>query len=115
MTRYLSEDRAPLEFTKPSKKQKVVGCPYCKKGRSVSINWVAGICSGCNSYFSIDMAIDEKDCDNFLNQNVPVNKEFTNMKAKMEKDAYEYKEKVLDKKKQGKLRKHEPGGDDGYW
>ncbi len=114
MTRFLSEDRAPLEFTKPSNRQKIVGCPNCKTARSVSINWAAGICSNCKTYFNLETALDEKECESYLNQNVPIDKEYTKLKAKMEKDAYDYKEKVLDKKAQGKLRKHEPG-DDGYW
>lgn len=114
MTRFSDEERAPLEFTKSSKKQKIVGCPKCKTARSVSINWWAGICSNCGTYFNKNTALDESECEKFMNQNVPINKEFTKLKSKMEKDAYAYKEKVLDKKAKGKLRKHEPG-DDGYW
>lgn len=113
MQRY-DDERAPLEFTSVSKKQKIVGCPNCKTARSVSINWCSGICSVCHNYFNEKTALGEDECTAILNQEKPIDKEFTKLKGEMERKAYDYKEKVMDKKKHGLLRKHEPG-DDGYW
>lgn len=114
MSNFLGEDRAPLEATSISKKQMIVVCPNCKTSRSVSVNWWSSICSNCGKYFNKDNSLDESEAESTLNQNVPINKDFTTAKAKMEKAAYEYKDKVMEQKRQGKLRKHEPDGD-GYW
>lgn len=107
-------DRAPLEATAPSKRQKIVVCPYCLTGRSVSLNWYSCICV-CKKYFSVNNSLDKEKAKYLLNTNTTINKEFTKLKAKTEKQAYEYKEKVMDKRKSGKVVSHEPGGVERRW
>lgn len=115
MARFLDDERAPLELTKISNKKIVVGCPNCKTARSVSVNWYGSVCKICGEYFNKETALPEDECEKFMNDKKLINKEFTKVKADMEKKAYAYKEKVMDQRSKGKLRKHEPGGDHGYW
>lgn len=107
-----TEDRAPLEFTAPRKKQMVVVCPECKAARSVSVDCVGLICK-CGNYFSTKDSLPESEAESVYNSIGTINKEFTKLKANMERKAYEWRDEQLKKRKTGKTRSHEPIGDDG--
>jgi len=107
MTRF-GEERAPLELTKASNKQKVLVCPHCQAGRHCSTNTVGLVCSGCKKYFSADDSLDESMAD-MINQSKPINTVFTALKGDMERKAYEFKDKQ-DKERESGIprRRHEP-------
>ena len=109
MNRFDSSERAPLEFTKVSSKTTVLVCPNCKYSRTTSVDTVGLICSKCNKYFSAKDSLKEFEAVGLVNTNIPINKEFTKLKSKMEKEAYEWRD---DQAKQGKLgvKSHEPDG-----
>lgn len=106
---FTDETRAPLEFSKPRAKQKIIGCPTCKTARSVSVDCIGLICSKCNKYFSIKDALTEEECESVMNQNRPINTDYTKIKADTEKKAYEYRDKINAKRAAGEVRSHEPG------
>ena len=102
------DERAPLEITKTKKQTRIVVCPHCKGGTTVGVQCVGLICK-CNQYFTdkeslpVEQATHSNDTIKLVDQN------FVKLKADMEKKAYEYKENVMDKRKDGKARSHEPG------
>lgn len=104
---YDSDVRAPFEFTKPSTRQQLVGCPKCKIARSFSISTIGFICNKCNIYVPKKDFLPSDKCIDKLNQNVPINEEFTKRKAEMERKAYEWRD---EQEKKGNLgtRSHEP-------
>jgi hypothetical protein len=103
------DDRAPLELTKASSRQKIMGCPFCKTGRYVSINTVGIICGVCNKFFTDLNCLPSDKIESMLNDDCKVTQEYMKYRADMEKKAYAYKDKVLDQKKKGIVRTHEPG------
>ena len=109
-----TQDEQGLEMGRGSKKKKVVGCPHCKSGRVISVNCVGFICKQCNKWISEGDFLPESECESMVNQNIPINKEFTKLKGKKEKGAYDWADKM---KKEGKLgtRHHEPGGAKRNW
>ena len=114
MPRFL-DDRAPLDMGHGSNKRKIVGCPHCKNGRYVNINWVAGICGVCGKFFSVENSLSEDKCEGFVNQLRLIDKGFTKLKGEIEKKAYEWKDEQLKKRAAGNVRSHEPGGKKRNW
>lgn len=104
-----NEERAPLELTNFGKDlTEVVGCPYCKSGRKVSKTWYSGVCSRCGRYFRKSEAITDESQLTMINQSKPIDEGFTKLKAKAEKQAYEWRDEQIAKQKAGmKKRTHD--------
>jgi len=109
------DERAPLEFTKPSNRQKVAVCPKCKNGISVSINCVGLICSNCKCYYSYKDSLSESEMVSMINNTPIISKEFIKQKGASEIRANEFRKKQIKLKKEGKVRSHEPGGVPRKW
>ena len=110
MTRFA--ERAPLDFTKPRSKQKILVCPHCKGSSTVSVDCVGKICQ-CGKYFSAGSSLSKKEATHSNNTNIPVNKVFTALKADMETKAYKWRDEQIEKRKAGKTRDHEQINPDG--
>lgn len=104
-----NNERAPLEFTKASTKQTTLVCPNCKYSRSTSVQTVGIVCGNCKKYFSAADSLKPEDAISSIDTNIPVNKDFTKLKAKMEKEAYEWRDDQVKKGKLGTIS-HEPSG-----
>lgn len=116
MTRFLAEDRADLDFTKPSAKQKTVVCPKCKTGQSVGKNWIAGQCVYCRKVFKELESLSKNEMERFGQKSLPEpNPTKMKLKGKLEKQAHEYKEKVKRQEQKGTRKSHEPGGKPRNW
>lgn len=104
-----SDERAPLEMTKSSSKQTTLVCPHCRYSRTTSISTVSVICGKCKKYFSASDSLKPEDAIGTVDTTIPINKGFTKLKAKMEKEAYEWRDK---QQAEGKLgtKSHEPDG-----
>jgi ribosomal protein L37AE/L43A len=107
MTRF-GDERAPLEMTKVSNKQKIMVCPECKVARSTSINTYGLICSNCGTYFNQNNSLSENAAENYLNQTNATDFENIKYRESMEKKAYDFRDKTNQQKKAGTLRSHEP-------
>ena len=99
-------ERAPLDFTKPRSTTHIVVCPHCLGSSTVSLDFVAKICI-CGQYFNVDQSLPEDQATHVNDVAKPINKAYTKLKGHMEKKAYEYKDKVMDKRKTGKVKDHE--------
>jgi len=107
MTHFM-DDRAPLELTKVSTKQKIIVCPKCKIGRYVSVQCISIICV-CGNYFRQEESLKPEQAEQMLSGNrTALDKSYMDFRASMEKKAYDYKENVMDKKKKGINKTHEP-------
>lgn len=102
-----NDERAPLECTAPSKKQKMVGCPHCKSSRSVSTSCCGFICSKCDKYISEKEFLPSDQCDSIVRTIKPIDTEFTKVKAEMERKAYAWKDEQEAKGNLG-TKSHEP-------
>lgn len=109
-----SDLRAPLDFTKPRSKTKLLVCPNCKIGRHQSVDCISLICSGCGKYFRAEDSLIESEMDSVLKSEKIIDKEFTKRKAEMEKKAYAWK---VEQEAKGNLgtRSHEPGLEKRKW
>jgi hypothetical protein len=108
-----NEDRAPLEFTKPSSQKVLLVCPNCKYGRFLSKNTVGVICISCEKYFKSSESLDS--AEGMVNSSKPISPEYIKFREEMERKAYDYKEKVMDKRKRGDIRSHEPDNKPRRW
>lgn len=104
-----NEERAPLEMTKPSSKQTTLVCPHCRYSRTTSISTFSLICGHCGKYFSASNSLKPEDAVDTVNTNKPVDKNFTKLKGKMEKEAYEWRDAQQAKGTLG-VKSHEPDG-----
>lgn len=103
------EDRAPLEMTKSSSRQKILVCPHCKTARSVSINTAGIICRRCSKYFNSDNSLPENEAEFMLNNSRAPDPDHVKFRDGMEAKAYAYKDKVNKQRRNGTFRTHEPG------
>jgi len=104
-----SEERAPLELTKVSKKQTTLVCPNCKYSRTTSVQTVGIVCGKCKKYFSASSSLKPEDAIGTVDTAIPINQGFVKLKTKMEKEAYEWRDKQQAAGKLG-TKSHEPGG-----
>lgn len=114
-THYLDDERAPLEFTKPSNRKKTVGCPHCHIARQIGMNCVGFICEKCHEYVSDKDFLPAEQCEGQMNQNVTLNQDFIKLKGDMEKKAYAFKDKVNQQRRDGTQKSHEPDGQPRKW
>lgn len=106
--RFNSDERAPLEMTKPSNKQTTLVCPHCKFSRSTSVDTIGVICGHCNKYFSASSSLKPEDAVGNITV-PPPNEGFVKLKTKMEKEAYEWRDAQQAKGTLG-VKSHEPDG-----
>ena len=100
------EERAPLDWTKPSKVQVIRVCPHCKCGNQVGKNWFAGDCRECGKMFNADQALPESEMEGFqVVQLGTMDPAKTKMKGEMENRAHEYAQEVNQMKQDGGQRK----------
>lgn len=109
-----SDERAPLEFTKPRSKTIELVCPHCKLMRHSSVDTISVICSGCGKYFSASQSLPASEAVGVVNTSKTIDKDFTKRKAVMEKNAYEWRDEQIAKGKLGTIS-HEPDGGERKW
>jgi hypothetical protein len=78
---------------------KIVVCPNCKIGRKVEDTWFSSICGNCKEYFNKDTALTEDESIGYLNQEKTLDRGYIEQKAKAERNAYEWRDKQIAKRK----------------
>lgn len=112
MARFL-DDRAPLEFTKPSAVQVLVVCPKCKTGRTVGKNTYSLVCSRCNTYFKVEDGLPKLEMENLINtKTTGASAEYMKFRTEQENKAENFRTKVAPKHKNVT---HEPGLNKRKW
>jgi hypothetical protein len=111
---HFGEERAPLELTKVKKQTRIIVCPHCCGAITVGVQCAGLICK-CNQYFSADDSLSEEQATHSNDTVKTINPDFIKLKADMEKKAYAYKEQVMDKRRTGEVRNHEPGFAEKKW
>lgn len=111
MARFL-DDRAPLEFTKPSSQPKTVVCPSCKYGQIVGKNWYSGECPNCRKYYNEKQSLDISEMIDEASKTKSagiVSGDYIKLREKVEKQAQDFKKTTAERKAKGIQRTHEPG------
>jgi hypothetical protein len=90
------DDRAPLDATKPSSKNKTFVCPHCKTGNVFTKNWFAGNCRACKEYFNADnsLPLEEQTGESISAATRTLDEGFIKLKGQMETRAYNWKDKL---------------------
>jgi hypothetical protein len=95
-------ERSKLEFTKSSGKQKLMVCPTCLTGRNVSVSCYGVLCNNCKTWFTEETKANEQDLKQMLTNDFPeMTPERRAIMVKSEKDAYEWRDNVIKRKKEG--------------
>lgn len=117
MARFDSEERADFEFGHGTETQfKKVVCPNCKSGRTVNKNWYSGICKRCNKYFNEKQSLSIEQANEWFDTSDHIiSPEFIKLKEGMEKRAYDFRDKQIKLRKEGKVLSHEPDGKPRKW